>query len=155
MWYLGGHPSGIATWGRGIAWQSRQTQTLLLNSVLGAAVDRVTCVVVVADDDAVVVTLSPPLLISDFCKSSWRRNFWGNCLKRIRVRKFQFCNLKISSSHSVWPDLTKVCHWGKLSRTTKYLKVYLLYDKIFNLLWPYNYTFWANLKHWKKPNNEK
>ena len=75
MWYLGGHPSGIATWGRGIAWQSRQTQTLLLNSVLGAAVDRVTCVVVAADDDAVVVTLSPPLLISDFCKSSWRRNF--------------------------------------------------------------------------------
>ena len=52
----------------------------------------------------------------------------------------------------VWPDLDKFRQLGKLSKIFgKYLRVSLVFDKMLNLLWQISYTFWANLKYWKKP----
>ena len=70
MWYLGGQPSGIATWGRGIAWQSRQTQTLLLLKAGRVDDDAdVRSIVVVVDVDVESKT------ITDFLASSRRPDF--------------------------------------------------------------------------------
>ena len=68
------------------------------------------------------VIASPPKFISFLSWQTCSEIFYFEMQKqtfpsRKRILNSQFCNLKISSSHSVWPDLTKVCQWGKLSRT--------------------------------------
>ena len=50
-------------------------------------------------------------------------------------------------SYSVWPDLAKFCHLGKLSKVLgKLLRFYLVFGKILNQLWQHFMNFgqiWA------------
>ena len=77
------------------------------------------------------------------------------CYTTILLNRWQYPPESSSKTPPVWPDWAKFCHLCKLSKLfSKYLRVYLVLDKISNILGK-NYTFWAKLRHWKKPENIK
>ena len=107
-------------------------------------------------------------------------NIWATCYSNIWCRccvpvtkqdryyndeipRFGFCN-KINCYHlsrliEVFPMCGEICRnfasWTNYQKSLcKYLKIYLVFDKILNLLWQINDTFWANLMYCKKPNND-
>ena len=49
-------------------------------------------------------------------------------------------------SPSVWPDLAKFYHFGNNFKVFgNYKKLYLVFDKLLNLLWQIFYAIWPNL----------
>ena len=77
------------------------------------------------------------------------------------TRHFPECRpwLENCAKENIYPKCDQIGH--NFATWAKFQNIWQLFEGLFsalknlNLLWHINYTFWANLKYWKKPSNEK